>query len=186
MKKEGGKIAVTAVFTVLIAVATLVFAAVLDRVNTGSFDTSYHVSSQSTDKDESSKPNSTVQSQASSENSPQEDENSSAESEESIPELVYPVIETGLYTRGENTIVISYYEAGFIEGNINCGGITMEFSGQMVENSLTATGTDSLNNTVEIVLVFNEKTIDTSCRPVIQYEEGVEHLTLDGIYEKQE
>ena len=95
-----------------------------------------------------------------------------------------PDIETGLYSLEGNSIVVSLSDAGFVEGNVNCGGITMEFSGQTVEGTLIATGTDSLNNTVEITLIFKEGSITASSRPIIQYEESSDYLKLSGIFVK--
>lgn len=182
MKKDSGKIALMGILSLLVAIGTLIGAAVLADINGKQFSTSLpngnYSSAESTSETLSSEESSEISSE----------ESSSAEStssdEESLPEEAVPNIETGIYSSGENSIVVTSGEAGFVEGNINCGGITMEFSGQTVDNTLVATGTDSLNNTVEITLVFGGDSITASSRPVIQYEEASGYLILSGIFQK--
>lgn len=185
MKKDGGKIAVMALLSLLVAVGTLVGAAVLADINSKTFlpklpsnDYSFTPSSSNPSGSESTP--STDQSEP-----PPVDEGSSNNESSSELDAEIPLsIETGIYTLNESSIVIASGEAGFVEGNINANGITMEFSGQTVDGTLVATGTDSLNNTVEVTLVFGDKTINASSRPVIQYEEAEEYLAVSGIFVK--
>ncbi len=181
MKKGNGKIYAMAAVTLFIAVGTLVGAAVLANVYGKDFAYTPSHTEYSDDNSYVSSENSSINSTPD-ENSVESQPVSS--SEESAVEEIYPEIETGIYLSGEDSIVVSFYEAGFIEGNVNCSSITMEFSGQMIENTLTATGTDSLNNTIEITLIFNENKIEASSRPTIRYEENTDYLTLSGTFEK--
>lgn len=181
MKKSNGKIYFMAFITVLIAIGTLVGAGVLANVYGKDFSytpsyTEYGANSEGDVSSEVSS-NPTVSEDTESESQPES-------SEEVIIEETYPEIDTGIYFNGEDSIVVSFYETGFIEGNINCSSITMEFSGQMIENTLTATGTDSLNNTIEIVLTFVGNKIEASSRPTIRYEENVDYLNLSGVFVK--
>ena len=181
MKKSNQKIVLMAVITLFIAVGTLVGAGVL--ANYYGKDFSYTPSRTEYESDSQSDLSFETSSQPTvSENG--ESVSVPTSSQEDIPEEIYPEIETGIYFSGEDSIVVSFYEAGFIEGNINCSSITMEFSGQMIDNTLTATGTDSLNNTIEIVLTFNSNKIDASSRPTIRYEENVDYLNLEGVFIK--
>lgn len=181
MKKSNQKIVLMAVITLFIAVGTLVGAGVLANFygKDFSYTPSYTEYGTNSEEDVSSEvsSNPTVSEDTESESQPES-------SEEVIIEETYPEIDTGIYFNGEDSIVVSFYEAGFIEGNINCSSITMEFSGQMIDNTLTATGTDSLNNTIEIVLTFNSNKIDASSRPTIRYEENVDYLNLSGVFIK--
>ncbi len=104
-------------------------------------------------------------------------ETSSEPSEETI-------IEVGDYINGNDKITVISSENGFIEASAQCGEISMDFSGQMVENSLVATGTDSLNNTVEVSLVFENNTITAQSKPLIMYEESVECIEISGTFIK--
>ncbi|MEE0947079.1 MAG: hypothetical protein U0M42_09725 [Acutalibacteraceae bacterium] len=111
-----------------------------------------------------------------------EPEQSEIVSEESSEEHI--TVETGSYYNGMNRILIKSCDHGFIEGSIICDGITMEFSGQTVGNTLTATGIDSLNNTVEITLVFESNIINASSNPLIRYEVAANYIELDGEFKK--
>lgn len=182
MKKGGGKIVFMGILSLLIAIGTLIGAAVLADINVRDYTVNLpddNYSADYTSSEESSNQQSSAQS---SEESQSSQEVSSFD--ESFPEQTEPTVETGIYTLGADSIVIVSGEAGFVEGNINCGGITMEFSGQTVDGTLVATGTDSLNNTVEITLVFEGTSITATSRPIIQYEEAIEHLTLSGVFSK--
>ena len=182
MKKGNGKLFVMAIFTVFIAVGTLVGAGILanyygrDFSYTPSYTEYGGKDDYSSDIPSSSDVDSGEETSSTGESSLTESDTSSAET--------FPEIETGIYLNGEDSIVVTFYEAGFIEGNIKCGSITMEFSGQMIENTLTATGTDSLNNTVEIVLLFDGNKIEASSRPTIRYEENVDYLMLSGVFSR--
>lgn len=171
MKNDNVKIALVGVLSLLIAVGTLVGAAVLAHINSRDFS-SDETESQQSEAQHSSSISSVITSS---------EQNLSQESE---PDQSIFNIETGIYTNDSDSIVVTSADAGFIEGNINCGGITMEFSGQMIENTLTATGTDSLNNTVEITLVFENNTITAISQPLIQYEEASDYLILSGVFAK--
>ena len=180
MKKGNGKIIAMAILTLIIAVGTLVSAAILANFYDKDFSYTPSYTDYGKDKSES------FLDLSSNDSTSQYNENDSqtVSSQESISEIVYPKIEKGIYFNGEDSIVISFYETGFIEGNINCSSITMEFSGQMVENTLIATGTDSLNNTIEIKLIFNDNEIDATSRPTIRYEENEDYLILMGTFVK--
>ncbi len=179
MKKKNGKIYAMAIITVFIAVGTLVGAGVLANVygNDFSYTPSY------TEYDGAGE-NASSQTSSTGSFNTQSDQTSVSSDTVSVPEEIYPEIQTGIYLNGEDSIVISFYESGFIEGNINCSSITMEFSGQMIEKTLTATGTDSLNNTIEITLVFDGDKIDATSRPTIRYEENADYLALSGVFQK--
>ncbi len=110
-----------------------------------------------------------------------EEEESSQQQQE---EISYTYVSVGTYQNANDRILIKSSEHGFVEGSILCGGVTMDFSGQMVENSLTATGTDNFNNTIEINLVFEENKINASSKPLIRYEEAADFLQLDGVFIK--
>ncbi len=182
MKKDSGKIAVMGVLSLLVAIGTLIGAAVLADINSKNLSIDLPDSNYSANDNSSQESNNQQSSSVSSEESSSSEEVSS--DEESLPEEIKPDIETGIYTLGTDSIVITSGEAGFVEGNINCGGITMEFSGQTVDSTLIATGTDSLNNTVEITLVFDGTAITASSRPIIQYEEASDYLTVSGVFVK--
>lgn len=182
MKKDSGKIAVMGVLSLIVAIGTLIGAAVLVNINGKNFSSGLPKNNYS-ENGNSSEPSRVENSSVTgSEENPSSEQAPSSEDEPA--EEPVQNIETGIYTQGGDSIVVTSGEAGFVEGNINCGGITMEFSGQTVENTLTATGTDSLNNTVEITLVFGENAITASSRPVIQYEEATDYLKLSGIFSK--
>ncbi len=182
MKKDSGKIIILGVLSLIVAIGTLVGAAVLAEVKSRTFlpvfPNNNYVSS-----DEASVSSEENENPPESSEEPTVDEPASSEETSSETELT-PDIETGLYSLEGNSIVVSLSDAGFVEGNVNCGGITMEFSGQTVEGTLIATGTDSLNNTVEITLIFKEGSITASSRPIIQYEESSDYLKLSGIFVK--
>lgn len=125
----------------------------------------------------SSKPQSDNSSQVSSEAESSSTEVSSEEPEEML-------IEAGTYTNNENSIIINSVENGFVEARAVCRDITMEFSGQAVANTLVATGTDSLNNTVEVTLTFTENTITAESKPLIMYEDTVECIEISGTFTK--
>lgn len=182
MKKDSGKIAVLGVLSLIIAIGTLVGAAVLADINSKNFSTDLPDNNYSSEESSYTQSSDEDNSSVSSEESSSSEETSS--DEEGQPEETAPNIKTGIYTFGEDSIVITSGDAGFVEGNINCGGITMEFSGQTVDNTLVATGTDSLNNTIEITLVFSEDSITASSQPIIQYEEVSDYLKLSGTFSK--
>ena len=127
----------------------------------------------------SSKPQSNNSSQVSS-----EIDSSNSSSETSSEEPAEMLIEAGTYANNDNLIIINSAENGFIDAKAVCGGITMEFSGQAVENTLVATGTDSLNNTVEVTLTFTENTITAESKPLIMYEDTVECIEISGTFVK--
>ena len=93
-------------------------------------------------------------------------------------------IEAGIYVNGNNSIMINSSDNGFIEAKAICGEITMEFSGQAVNSVLVATGTDSLNNTVEVTLTFSENYITAQSKPLIMYEDMVECIEISGRFTK--
>ncbi len=181
MKNGNGKIYLMAIVTIFIAVGTLVGAGVLANIYGKDFSYTPSLTEYGSQTDNVSSENTSSDNVIS---SSQSDLQLNSSSEESVPDETYPHIETGIYLNGEDSIVVTFYEAGFIEGNINCSSITMEFSGQMIENTLVATGTDSLNNTIEIKFAFNENKIDAISRPTIRYEENEDYLVVLGVFEK--
>ncbi|MBR2043873.1 MAG: hypothetical protein IJ946_05995 [Clostridia bacterium] len=192
MKKDNKKIALLGVLSLLLAVCVLIGAAVLAKINSRQFpvdfpDNNYsdtssseEVSSSDTGSSNSSNLNQSDVSDSSSADQSNENDVSSDNEEENVINIA-----TGIYTLNENSIVVTFFEAGFVEGNINCDGITMEFAGQTVDGTLVATSTDSLNNTVEVTLSFEENKITASSKPIIQYEEASGYLSLSGVFVKQ-
>lgn len=181
MKKKNGKIYAMAIITVFVAAGTLVGAGVLANVYGKDFSYTPSYTEYGSDGEEVS---SQTSSNSINSDNTQSDPSSVSSDAESVPEEIYPEIQTGIYLNGEDSIVITFYEAGFIEGNINCSSITMEFSGQMIGNTLTATSTDSLNNTIEITLVFDKNEIEANSRPTIRYEENADYLDILGVFKK--
>lgn len=169
------KIFFVSLLSVCVILGTLVGAAVLsERINSGSEEafpqTEYSAVS-----------NNSSQQTVSSSSSSQTFESSSQEQE---AESSYTQVSVGAYNSANDRILIKSCEHGFVEGSILCGGVTMDFSGQMVGNSLTATGTDNFNNTIEITLVFEENKINASSKPLIRYEEAADFLELNGTFIK--
>ena len=93
-------------------------------------------------------------------------------------------IETGTYINGASLVLINSNENGFIEGSVNDGNITMTFSGQAVDKKLTATGTDSLGNTVEITITFYENYLIAESKPIALLETAIDFMNISGTFTK--
>ncbi len=172
MANTKSKIFLVSLLSVLVILGTLIGAAVLSEMNSKGFDDEFPQTQYSSVLENSSQE--TVTSSESKEEA----------SEESVGETEYITVNTGAYTYGNDRILIKSCEHGFVEGSVLCGGITMDFSGQTVDKSLTATGTDNFNNTIEITLVFEDNKINASSKPLIRYEEAADFLELNGVFVK--
>ena len=93
-------------------------------------------------------------------------------------------IEKGTYINGQGSVTINSNENGFIEGSVNDGNITMTFSGQAVDKKLTATGTDSLGNTVEITITFYENYLIAESKPIALLETAIDFMNISGTFTK--
>lgn len=183
MKRNGGKIIVMVTLSLLVAIATLVGAAVIADINSNDFPFDLPDNNYSADISSDILQNSQQQTDVGSREDDTSSQENSSDAQSGTDQNIINA-QTGIYLFNDDSIVITLSDAGFIEGNINCGGITMEFSGQMVGNTLVSTGTDSLNNTVEITLVFESNIITATSKPIIQYEEASDYLKLSGDFIK--
>lgn len=106
------------------------------------------------------------------------DTSTSSEEQEPIVAL------TGTYLNGDNSITVNSGEDGFIEATAKVGEITMDFSGQTVDMTLTAIGTDSLGNTVEITITFGENSLTVETKSVTMADGINEYLNISGTFTK--
>lgn len=115
---------------------------------------------------------------SSSSSSQQESSDDNTSSEPIV--AVYPA---GIYKNENNSVTIYSSENGFVEGNVLCGEITMEFSGQQVDGVLVVTSNDSHNNTIELKLTYENGKITADSKVVALSEENAEYLSVSGIFE---
>ncbi|MEE0838983.1 MAG: hypothetical protein U0L72_00330 [Acutalibacteraceae bacterium] len=172
MTNTKSKIFLVSLLSVSVILGTLIGAAVLSEMNSKGFDSEFPQTQYSSVLESSSQ--ATVTSSQSKEEM----------QEDTISDTEYIIVNTGTYINGNDRILVKSCEYGFVEGSVLCGGITMEFSGQTVDKSLTATGTDNFNNTIEITLIFEENKINASSKPLIRYEEATDFLELNGVFVK--
>lgn len=174
MKNQGFKVAVIMLFSVAIFVGTFIAAGVIANKNRKGFSydfpqTKYTKIEPDVSSIVSSKP---VESTNNTSQVSSEEEQSGAD------------IAIGSYFSGSDRILIISGGNGFVEGEVIAGGITMSFSGQAIDNVLTVTGVDDRNNTIELILTFGDNEITATSRPLIQYEETAEYLTVSGVFKK--
>lgn len=179
MKSQSFKIAVIMLSSVAVLVGTFIAAGIIADKNRKGFSydfpqTQYTKTQTEVSSAISSKPAESIPQTSTHDTS----EVSSEEEQGSVD------IAIGSYFSGNDRILIISADNGFVEGEVLSKGITMSFSGQAVDNVLTITGVDDRNNTIELILTFQNNEISASSRPLIQYEETEEFLTVSGVFKK--
>ncbi len=101
---------------------------------------------------------------------------------ESTPSDTQTVSRVGRYKKGSDVLEILSDTDGYIDAKLTSNGISMEFGGQPVEDVLTATETDSQNNTVRVTLIFVSGGISIQTEPIIRYEETAPYLDCTGVF----
>ncbi len=178
MKNQGFKIAVIMLSSVAVLVGTLIAAGVIADKNRKGFSYDFPQTQYIKTQTEVSSAISSKPVESLPQTSTHETSEVPSEEQGSVD------IAIGSYFSGNDRILIISTDNGFVEGEVLSKGITMSFSGQAVDNVLTITGVDDRNNTIELILTFQNNEISASSRPLIQYEETTEYLTVSGVFKK--
>lgn len=175
MKKT--KFIMTAVFSLLIVFSVLVASAVIAVVNKNAFTAQNFIEDSSSDLKEESVIESDAESSETSTDDTQSDETSETPAD-TFNELV------GIYHCEDAAFQVFSSTDGYIESALIKDGISVEFSGQLTENTLNTEAIDSKENSIGIYLEFQGSDTCLIKTELILAGETEEFLSVDGTFIK--